>query len=167
MEYIDITLGRYADVPFFSSLKNNFEYFVQQMTAKGLISPLLPVELWDDVTYDMVLTEIQSLFNNVEKATYHIDTASDWINDYSFYVDYGDQSPIHWREWEKKQPNKYMLVMRWLDWMKYNYRIISGQEQKQQFLHSSTPSDGNVTISIFEQIYDEAGEPIRTLEGYF
>lgn len=165
MEYLDITLGQYWGVAEFEKLKNNFQYFIQEMTAKGLLSELVSLELWDDATHDMVLTEIQNLCTNVEKATYLIDIASDWINDHSYYVDNGEDNPIHWREWEKKQANKYMLVKRWLDWMNYNHLIISGQEQKQQYLYSLIQLDSNVLLS--EQIYDSSGEAIRTLEGYF
>lgn len=169
MEYLNITLGQYWGVAEFEKLKNNFQYFIKEMTAKGLLSELVSLELWDDASHDMVLTEIQNLCTDVEKTTYLIDIASDWINDYSYYVDDDNEedNPIHWREWEKKQANKYMLVKRWLDWMQYNHLIISGKEQKQQYLYSSVPLDSNSDVLVSEQIYDSSGEAIRTLEGYF
>ena len=158
MEFINIKLNQYADVTFFTNLKNNFEYFVEKLQEKGYIHSLLPVVLPQDATYDMPITDIQSLFNSIEKFTYDIDSRADWINDYSYSVE-TDGDVERWFLWNKKQKNKYMLVKRWLDWANYNYSVISGEVEKQQYLQSNFPS--------LEDVYDINGEKIKTLEGYF
>lgn len=166
MEYLDIKISRYADVPFFQKLKNNFSYFVDELANKGYVNPLMPIDLWEDVSYNQnIKTLKEELFNAIEKATYEIDLRADWINDYSYYVDYGEENPIHWFEWDKKQINKLSLVKRWLNWMEYTNLIISGQEQKQQYLMVEASGDDDATF--YQELYDSSGEQIRTLEGYF
>lgn len=166
MEYLDIEISRYADVPFFQKLKNNFSYFVEKMKEHGYISSIMPVDLWEDVSYNQNIKTIKDgLFNAIEKATYEIDYNSDWINDYSYYVDYGDENPVHWREWDKKQLNKFSLVKRWLDWMEYNRKIIDDEEQKKQYLSVIIEQTDMYTIT--EELFDENGDKIITLEGYF
>lgn len=170
MAFIEMQLGRYVDVNFLNTLRSNFQYFVDVLTEKGYIHPLLPpIELWEEVDYDYSIVKILPLFDLIEKSTYEIDVKSDWLNDYSYYVDYGDDGPIHWYEWNNNETNKQVLVKRWLDWMNYNYLIISGQEQKQQYLYVKSPDDdGDNTNGYFAQeLYDSSGEQIRTLEGYF
>lgn len=167
MEFINIKLNQYADVTFFTNLKNNFEYFVEKLQEKGYIHSLLPVVLPQDATYDMPITDIQSLFDSIEKFTYDIDNRTDWINDYSYSVETDYEDVTHWFLWNKKQKNKYALVKRWLDWANYNHLIISGQEQKQQYLQSNVPSDDFPDLAMLEDVYDINGEKIKTLEGYF
>ena len=167
MEYLDIEISRYADVPFFQKLRNNFSYFIEKLEEYGYISPLLPVDLWQEVSYNKNIKLLrEELFNAIEKATYDIDSNCDWINDFSYYVDYGEENPVHWFEWDKKQSNKFSLVKRWLDWMEYNRKIIQGEEQKKQYLYVKTEELENEAY-ISEELFDESGEKIITLEGYF
>jgi hypothetical protein len=167
MEFINIKLNRYVDVTFFTDLKNNFNYFVDKLTEKGYIHSLLPIDLPQDATYDMPITDIRSLFNSIEKFTYDIDNHTDWINDYSYIVETDGEDVERWLLWDKKQKNKYMLVKRWLDWANYNHSVISGQVEKQQYLQSNIPSDEFPNLTMLEDVYDINGEKIRTLEGYF
>lgn len=170
MAFIEMQLGRYVDVNFLNTLKNNFQYFVDILTEKGYIHPLIPVELWDEVDYNYNIVKILPLFDLIEKSTTEIDGKTIWINDYSYYVednDYEDgedweENPVVWYEWSEKETNKQVLVKRWLDWMNYNYLILSGQEQMQQYLY--VKSDDNISA---DNLYDASGEKIRTLEGYF
>ena len=171
MAFIEMQLGRYVDVNFLNTLRNNFQYFVDILTEKGYINPLVPVELWEEVDYNYNIVKILPLFDLIEKSTTEIDKNTTWINDYSYYVkdnDYedGEENPIVWYEWSEKEANKQALVKRWLDWMNYNYLIVSGQEQMQQYLFVKSPSD-NTNGYFAEQLYDSSGEQIRTLEGYF
>lgn len=166
MEYLNIEISRYADVPFFQKLKNNFSYFVEKMKEYGYISSLFPVDLWEDVSYNQNITTLKDgLFNAIEKATYDIDKNTDWVNDYSYYVDYGDEDPVHWFEWNKKQINKFSLVKRWLNWMEYNRKIIENEEQKRQ--HLSVIIEQTEIYTQTEDLLDKDGNKIMTLEGYF
>ena len=166
MEYLDVVVNRYADVQFFNKLKNNFEYFVEKLTENGYINEDLPIELWGEVGYNYNITQIQELINSIEKATYDIDFNSDWINPYSYYIDYGEQNPVHWYVWEQKQKNKLSLVKRWIDWMNFNRKIVENEEQKQQYLSVQGRIDEGGSITI-ENLYDQDGNQIMTLEGYF
>lgn len=169
MGFLNIELGQYANVSFFEKIKNNFEFFKEKFVGKKydeFLSAYYNLDIFETPTYDTDLREIRDLFNKVEEHTFVFDSISDWINEYSYYIDYGEQDPTHWRIWEYKQSDKYALVKRWIDWMNYTNLIVSDQEQKKQYLRVEHNIDKSEIIS-YDYLYDENGEQIITLEGYF
>jgi hypothetical protein len=153
-------------VPFLNTLKNNFEYFVSLLNEKGYINEDFPIELWEEVGYNYNILRILPLMNSIEKSTYEIDAVSDWINPYSYYIDYGEQEPVHWYQWKNKELNKFSLVKRWLDWMNYNHKIFIDEQQKHQYLWVESDTEES-DVGSYSFLYDEDGEEIITLEGYF
>ena len=91
------------------------------------------------------------MFNTIEREIIKgIEEIEDWVNPFSAepYI------------FKKRNGMLYPYVKRWFDWLEYEGKIHTNQEQKRQYLY--TKENG-----AYEQLFDMNEEAILTLEGYF
>lgn len=145
-------LGRYFTFQNLIYLETRLRTYANILDAKGYENAF---ELSEKIhnhnsPFDISISNFDAELNSIEETLFEFDKIADWINPYS----------TEKHEFVRENGRLYPYIKRWVDWRDYTEKILTGSQQKEQYLF--TIETGNE-----EQLFDINGEPIITLEGYF
>lgn len=118
--WIELETERYLSADKMTAIYNNFLYLNEQLKAKGYTI----YDITDNsVTYGISPEKIINKMSAVESNIQAIENAADWINPY--YKIY---------EWVNNATDKKTEVDRWIMYINFAYKALSGTINKSSYL---------------------------------
>lgn len=131
-EWIELVNSKYLNVDTMNAVYNDFIYINELLSEKGYTV----YEITDNsVTYSISPADILSKMNGVESNIQTLENTVDWVNPY-FKV----------FEWVKNTVNKKSEVNRWLLYLNFVHKVLTGEERAMCYL---IDKNGNYIIDKF------------------